>query len=199
MLFSTFPVLSEECRIAIDAFFTSAEEATEIRQVRNGIETHIRELEEELFDDPDIMDELADEGLYIDSPDAILECPLCTASSVALKGSLEADSFFGDKSISLRLTKKKVGDTEFHHYYLIVKDYLSSGEELIIDPTIRQFFVFRQDREVIDEQVPKVFIGNKTQLRVLFEQFGPKDSLVEADVWVKTYLNTKENFVTTSD
>ncbi len=185
--------VSTNCFDAIDSIvnYQDTPQTIEIKELRKKLYVHIEELEDELFEDPDIEEELIDMNFFIDSPEQVLECPLCTAGSIGLKGMLERDHSFSNYSIELMLTDDQVGDSGFRHFYLVLENKIT-GSRIIVDPTFRQFFLFKLDRDLIDNNIPKVFVGTEKDIELVFGKFSPEGSLVSSKKWSESYLQAKE-------
>ncbi len=189
--FVSFAV-TEECFSALDSIINyKSDRLIAINKVRSKLKHHIGDLENELFDDPDIEEDLLEIDLFIDSPEQILECPLCTASSISLRGKLLSDPVFKNAKIHLVLTDGEVGDSGYRHFYLRLNDKDIYKEELIVDPTFRQFYLFKLDRQTLSRNIPKIFVGTEQDLRKVFEKFIPAGSDKSSDEWLNTYLKTQ--------
>ena len=91
------------------------------------------------------------------------------------------------RATSLRV---RVCDTKLRHVYLMAKDYLRKGEHVLIDPTIRQFFIGRIPLQIMQKQVPKIFVGTRAEVKALFERLAPLGKW-SAQAWLDSYLRTR--------
>lgn len=107
-------------------------------------------------------------SLYVD-----LEADHCSGACWALQEQLSREA---GMRMEARLTQEQIGrplrgidSTRMRHYFLVLRDdrYPGLDRQLVVDPTIRQWFEPFLTREELD-RVPLVFVGSWPALRDLF-------------------------------
>ena len=113
---------------------------------------------------------LAD-GTWIQNPSNLFYCSVCGVASDRIY--VELVKSFPSVAWKLVTTIEPFRGLYLHDYVI---GELKSGETVVVDPTIRQFFhVMYRHGEISKKEfdrTPKIFVGSKKDVIGLFESFG---------------------------
>lgn len=123
-----------------------------------------------------------------------LSCSVCLGASRLLIRELDNAGLRLD--VTPYMSRWRIDAIEAKHVYLRVVDYHGAGIDLLIDPTIRQFFVKRLSEGELENNIPLVFVGSEAELSALFKKYfvptAAAPGMSAGDV-VKAYLDALPN------
>ncbi len=112
---------------------------------------------------------------YCATPDYVLSSRTCNISSRNLRTMLQ--NKFGNIGIKIVQTNK-AWSSGYYHTYLIIPDFYSIGEHLIIDPTHTQFILDDSNKAALlhpDNHL--IFIGSFSELKSIHTLYDPNSEV----------------------